>query len=98
MAERTLEHLLAESSKAGPSVIGWRRDFHKHAEVAWTELRNGFLIVRRLLDIGKWSACAAGTPEVRHLVEQRCRNLLVHGLVHEQLEIWCVRKNAVTFP
>lgn len=53
-ARSTLGHLLEDSSKIGPSVVEWRRDFHKHAEVAWTELRNGSMIVRRLLDTGKW--------------------------------------------
>ena len=54
MSDKLLDRLLRESTNVGLDVIGWRRDFHKHAEVAWTELRNGSLIVRRLLEIGKW--------------------------------------------
>ena len=33
-------------------VIGYRRDFHKYAESAWTEYRTASLIARRLTDLG----------------------------------------------
>lgn len=33
-------------------IIGYRRDFHKHAESGWTEFRTASLVARRLLDLG----------------------------------------------
>lgn len=33
-------------------VIGYRRDFHKHAETGWTEFRTASLIARELADLG----------------------------------------------
>jgi aminobenzoyl-glutamate utilization protein A len=33
-------------------IIGYRRDFHKHAETGWTEFRTASLVVRRLVDLG----------------------------------------------
>jgi len=33
-------------------VIAYRRDFHKHAEVGWTEFRTASLVARRLTDLG----------------------------------------------
>ena len=33
-------------------VVGYRRDFHKHAEIGWTEFRTASLVARRLTDLG----------------------------------------------
>lgn len=33
-------------------VIGYRRDFHKYAETAWTEFRTASIIARKLKDLG----------------------------------------------
>ncbi len=33
-------------------TIEWRRDFHKHAEVAWTEFRTAAIVAGRLLELG----------------------------------------------
>ncbi|MBQ3562650.1 MAG: amidohydrolase [Clostridia bacterium] len=35
-----------------PEMIAIRRDFHKHAEVGWTEMRTASLIARTLADLG----------------------------------------------
>lgn len=35
-----------------PEMIAIRRDFHKHAEVGWTEMRTASLIARKLSDLG----------------------------------------------
>jgi aminobenzoyl-glutamate utilization protein A len=35
-----------------PSLIAFRRDFHKHAETGWCEFRTSSLIARRLVDLG----------------------------------------------
>ena len=78
LPDHLLNHLLEESSKVGPSVVGWRRDFHKHAEVAWTELRNGSLIVRRLLEIGKW--------DVKYGSELYDKSLMMGMPSHEVME------------
>jgi aminobenzoyl-glutamate utilization protein A len=33
-------------------IVGYRRDFHRHAESGWTEFRTASLIARRLSDLG----------------------------------------------
>jgi aminobenzoyl-glutamate utilization protein A len=33
-------------------IVGYRRDFHRHAESGWTEFRTASLIARRLTDLG----------------------------------------------
>lgn len=33
-------------------VVAYRRDFHRHAEVGWTEFRTASLVARRLEDLG----------------------------------------------
>ena len=33
-------------------IIGYRRDFHRHAESGWTEFRTASLVARRLSDLG----------------------------------------------
>ncbi len=35
-----------------PNMIAIRRDFHKHAEVGWTEMRTASIIARNLSDLG----------------------------------------------
>jgi aminobenzoyl-glutamate utilization protein A len=35
-----------------PQVVGDRRDFHRFAEVGWTEFRTASLVARRLTDLG----------------------------------------------
>jgi aminobenzoyl-glutamate utilization protein A len=40
------------TSEIEDRVIGYRRDFHRHAETAWTEFRTSSLVARRLADLG----------------------------------------------
>ena len=35
-----------------PEMIAIRRDFHKHAEASWTEMRTASIIARNLADLG----------------------------------------------
>lgn len=35
-----------------PTMIALRRDFHKHAETGWFEMRTSSLIARQLKDLG----------------------------------------------
>ncbi|MBN1583757.1 MAG: amidohydrolase [Anaerolineae bacterium] len=46
---KELENIIAELE---PTVIAYRRDFHKHAETGWCEFRTSSLIARRLTDLG----------------------------------------------
>lgn len=58
-------------------AIEWRRDLHKHAESAWTEIRTGSKIVNTLREMGIWdvqfgpglydSALMMGLPSPREL-------------------------------
>ena len=36
----------------GEKIIGYRRDFHRHAEAGWTEHRTASLVARRLVNLG----------------------------------------------
>ena len=40
------------TSEVESRVIGYRRDFHRHAEAAWTEFRTSSLVARRLASLG----------------------------------------------
>jgi aminobenzoyl-glutamate utilization protein A len=44
--------LLASALEAGRRAVAVRRDFHRHPEVAWTEMRTASLVARRLTDLG----------------------------------------------
>lgn len=40
------------TDKIEQRIIGYRRDFHRHAESGWTEFRTASLVARRLADLG----------------------------------------------
>lgn len=48
MTDRVSERARAIEEK----IIGYRRDFHRYAEAAWTEHRTASLVARRLVDLG----------------------------------------------
>ena len=48
------EEILESAGAHRDFVVRFRRDFHKHAEVAWTEFRTGSLVARDLLNLGGW--------------------------------------------
>ena len=39
-------------SEVESRAIGYRRDFHRDAEAAWTEFRTSSLVARRLTSLG----------------------------------------------
>lgn len=42
------------TARIAPKAKAWRREFHKYAETAWTEIRTGSTIVRLLREAGSW--------------------------------------------
>jgi aminobenzoyl-glutamate utilization protein A len=48
----TIEQVQALVDGIGQDLVGYRRDFHRHAESGWTEFRTASLIARRLDDLG----------------------------------------------
>ena len=50
----TRESILRSADAHRAFVTKFRRDLHKHAEVAWTEFRTGSLVARDLLSLGGW--------------------------------------------
>ncbi len=44
--------ILQEIEHLTPQLVAWRRDFHRHAEAAWTEFRTSALIAKQLMDWG----------------------------------------------
>jgi len=53
-----IDQLVIERIRAiSPDVIAWRRDFHRYAELGWTEFRTASLIARRLHEAGVRVQC-----------------------------------------
>jgi aminobenzoyl-glutamate utilization protein A len=48
------KNIIAAADQLRDYVVSCRRDFHKHAEVGWTEFRTGSIVARTLLDMGGW--------------------------------------------
>ena len=48
------ESILKSADAIRDFVTAFRRDLHKHAEVAWTEFRTGSKVARDLLNLGGW--------------------------------------------
>lgn len=46
------QKIQAEADAITPELIALRRDFHKHAETGWFEMRTSSIIARRLFDLG----------------------------------------------
>jgi aminobenzoyl-glutamate utilization protein A len=41
-----------DSKELKKRIVGYRRDFHKHAEVKWTEFRTSCKVAQRLVELG----------------------------------------------
>jgi aminobenzoyl-glutamate utilization protein A len=52
MTGRVNESVRDLAGEIGGKIIGYRRDFHRHAESGWTEHRTASLVARRLTDLG----------------------------------------------
>ena len=48
----TFETIIREAEALEPELIRIRRDFHKHAETGWFEMRTSSVIARQLTDLG----------------------------------------------
>ena len=48
----TYEKIIEVAESLESDLIATRRDFHKHAETGWFEMRTSSLIARRLTDLG----------------------------------------------
>jgi aminobenzoyl-glutamate utilization protein A len=46
------DRVKAIAERISEKVVGYRRDFHRYAEVGWTEFRTASLVARRLLELG----------------------------------------------
>lgn len=44
--------IIALAKELEPKTINWRRDFHKYAEVAWTEFRTASIVADTLTELG----------------------------------------------
>jgi aminobenzoyl-glutamate utilization protein A len=47
-----VEAIDAIAAEIAPKLIGYRRDFHRHAESGWVEYRTASLVARRLANLG----------------------------------------------
>ena len=48
----TYEKIIALADGLQPELVAQRRDFHKHAETGWLEMRTSSIIARKLTDLG----------------------------------------------
>ena len=44
--------IIEKAEKITPAMVAQRRDFHKHAEAGWTEMRTSSIIARKLTELG----------------------------------------------
>ena len=49
---RTYQKIIELADQMGPELTKIRRDFHKHAETGWFEMRTSSIIARKLTDMG----------------------------------------------
>lgn len=49
---RIYQKILEQAEAITPEMISIRRDFHKHAEAGWLEMRTSSIIARKLTDLG----------------------------------------------
>ncbi|WP_232699642.1 amidohydrolase [Brevibacillus daliensis] len=53
MAERHIqENIQKRLGQIAPAIVAWRRDFHRHPEVGWTEFRTASLVADVLEEVG----------------------------------------------
>lgn len=48
----TYEKIITLANEMRPELVAYRRDFHKHAETGWFEMRTSSIIARKLTDLG----------------------------------------------
>jgi metal-dependent amidase/aminoacylase/carboxypeptidase family protein len=51
-ADNIIDRVSQIATEIEDEIVGYRRDFHRHAESGWTEFRTASLIARRLSDLG----------------------------------------------
>ena len=49
---RIYQTIIEKADQIAPALIAQRRDFHKHAEAGWTEMRTSSIIARKLTELG----------------------------------------------
>jgi aminobenzoyl-glutamate utilization protein A len=91
---RMMERVAQLADEIEEKIVGYRRDFHKHAESGWTEFRTASLVARRLLELGY--EVVAGQEVVKdedrmglpppEILDQRWRRALEQGGDQEFLE------------
>ena len=55
--------IIAAASALQEKTIARRRDFHKHAEAAWTEFRTAAYVAKTLTELGYTVATGADTHD-----------------------------------
>jgi aminobenzoyl-glutamate utilization protein A len=51
-ADNMIDRVSQIAAEIEREIVGYRRDFHRHAESGWTEFRTASLVARRLSDLG----------------------------------------------
>ena len=61
--------LLARAHALAPQLVAWRRDFHRHPELGFHELRTAGIVAAHLLELGIETRVGVGKTGVVGLIE-----------------------------
>ncbi len=67
--EPTIETLRQEAEALAPQLVEWRRDFHRHPELGFQEVRTAGIVARHLDSLGIETATGVGGTGVVGLIE-----------------------------
>ncbi len=65
----TIARLAAEAQELSPQLVAWRRDFHRHPELGFQEVRTGGIVADHLRSLGLEVHTGVGKTGVVALVE-----------------------------
>jgi len=65
----SIRDLQQEAEELAPRLVEWRRDFHMHPELGFTEVRTGGIVARHLQDLGLEVTTGVGKTGVVAVVE-----------------------------
>lgn len=69
MLTPTIESLKQEAQELYPQLVAWRRDFHRHPELGYQEVRTAGIVARHLDDLGLEVVTGVGKTGVVALLE-----------------------------
>ena len=75
-----------------PTMIALRRDFHKHAETGWFEMRTSSLIARQLKDLGYEVLTGRDGQEALEIASSQQVDLIILDVMMPEVDGFTVAK------